>query len=112
MYHDDLKMNPYGTDAIPGVQLGVSPQLFATYDKIIASLRSLRTAPSQLESTVHLMAWGSDLYFANLRPSNGFDTLGEDFSFSLLLVAMTGMTTAVIAMSHAVKSTRMCKRWE
>lgn len=97
---------------MPDVQLGLSPQLFATYDKAIASLRSLRTAPSQLESTVHLMAWGSDLYFATLRPSNGFDTLGEDFSFSLLLFAMAGMTAAVITMSHAVKSTRMRTRWE
>lgn len=93
------------------LQLGLSTQSFATYDKVIEDLRCMRTAPSQLESTVYLMAWGSDVYFSTVRPSLGFDTLGEDFSFVLLVCAITGMGMAVIMVRHMVQASRSHAKW-
>lgn len=58
------------------------------------------------------MAWGTDVYHAELRPSHGFDTLGDDFSFMLLIFAIVGMGSAVVALSKFVQAARICARWE
>lgn len=57
------------------------------------------------------MAWGSDVYFSTVRPSLGFDTLGEDFSFVLLVCAITGMGMAVIMVRHMVQASRSHAKW-
>lgn len=92
--------------------LQVFPQSFASYDKSINALHSVKTSPSRLESTVHMLAWGTDVYVSQLQPSQGFDTLGKDFSFFSLIIALASMTTGVLLMSILVTTRRVNAKWE
>ena len=58
------------------------------------------------------MAWGSDVYYSEFRPSHGFDTLGDDFSYVLLLFAIGGMGTAAVVLRNYVQVARVVSRWD
>ena len=94
------------------VQLPLHPQSFASYDHQIAGVRHIRTAPADLESTTHVVAWGLDLYYVLLRPARGFDMLGEDFSFALLIVALAALAGGAVVMSRLVASARLRGQWQ
>lgn len=100
------------TRGAPLVQLPLHPQSFASYDREVAGVRNIRTAPADLESTTHVVAWGADLYYVMLRPARGFDMLGEDFSFALLIVALAALAGGALVMSRLVASARLRGQWQ
>lgn len=98
-------------DSICNVQLMPASQSFATYDTFVADVRSIVVAPALLESTLHVIAWGRDLYYVLMRPSHGFDKLGDDFAHSLLSVALVAMTASVLSISGLVSHARSNAKW-
>ena len=94
------------------VQLPLSPQSFASYDHQISGVQSVRSFPTDMESTTHVLAWGTDVYYVLLRPARGFDTLNEDFSFVLLIAALLTLGGGVAAMQHLLKEARLHHKWK
>ena len=94
------------------VQLPIMPQSYASYDTVVLGVRAIRTAPSEMESTTHAFAWGTDLYYVLLRPARGFDMLQEDFSFALLIVAVAALVTGVGVMRQIVQRAKLHAAWK
>ncbi|KAH7857904.1 hypothetical protein Vadar_017779 [Vaccinium darrowii] len=59
--------------------------------------RTIVTLPAKLESTTLIFAYGVDLFFTRMAPSKTYDSLTEDFSYALLLLAIVALLVAIVA---------------
>lgn len=103
--HKEERLIPYAA------QLPLSPQSFASYDTQVLGIQHIVAAPAELESTTHVLAWGLDTYYVLLRPSKGFDMLGEDFSFALLTIALVSLLGSVVFVHQLVKKQKVKAKW-
>lgn len=90
----------------------MSSQAFATYNRSIASVHAIEVAPAILESTVHVLAWGRDIYYVLMQPSQGFDMLGDGFSYAMLSTALIVMTASVVSLGGVVAHARVNAKWD
>lgn len=74
---------------IPEMQLPQEAVL--NYNQSIALPRGLVTAPTGLESTAVVFAYGLDLYCTRVTPSKGFDLLKEDFEYYVIGSVVMGL---------------------
>ncbi|GAB2284844.1 hypothetical protein Dimus_019297 [Dionaea muscipula] len=80
------------TDSLP-----ILSQSYVTHAIKVEGLRDIVTVPAKLESTTLVFAYGVDLFFTHLAPSRTFDSLTEDFSYSLLLLTIIALVAAIFA---------------
>ena len=57
----------------------------------VAKTRKIMTSPALLESTSLVFAYGLDLFFTRVAPSNTFDVLSESFNKAQLVVTVAGL---------------------
>jgi ER membrane protein complex subunit 1 len=93
-------------------QLPLAPQSFASYDRVVARVAHIASAPSDMESTTHVFAWGHDVYYTMMRPARGFDTLQDDFSFALLTVALAALVIGTGVVRHLLVSAQLKAKWQ
>ncbi|KAL6574922.1 hypothetical protein OROMI_012207 [Orobanche minor] len=79
------------TDSLP-----IIPQSYITHSLKVEGLRGIATVPAKLESTTLVFAYGVDLFFTRLAPSRTYDSLTEDFSYSLLLITIIALLAAIV----------------
>uniref|UniRef100_A0A914EHP0 ER membrane protein complex subunit 1 n=1 Tax=Acrobeloides nanus TaxID=290746 RepID=A0A914EHP0_9BILA len=58
------------------------------YNQSIFNIRGIKTAPSGLESTSLVLAYGIDLFYTRVSPSGTFDILKDDFDYVLISLVM------------------------
>lgn len=73
---------------IPYMPISDDPRMFLSYDLEVAGIKKIVTAPTMLESTAIVVAFGQDLFVTRHAPSKTFDILNEDFSKSQLMLTM------------------------
>ncbi|KAF9350854.1 hypothetical protein BGX34_000956, partial [Mortierella sp. NVP85] len=73
---------------IPYSAITDDPRLFLSYDLEVAGVRKIATAPTLLESTTVVVAYGQDIFVTQHAPSKTFDILNEDFSKSQLMLTI------------------------
>eukprot|EP00850_Spirogloea_muscicola_P006456 SM000030S11465 [mRNA] locus=s30:825005:831618:+ [translate_table: standard] len=81
---------PY-TDTLP-----INPQSYITHRRQVEGLRGILAAPSRLESTTLVFAYGLDLFFTRSAPSRTYDTLSEEFNYFLLLFTIFALVLAIL----------------
>uniref|UniRef100_A0A914HVU3 ER membrane protein complex subunit 1 n=1 Tax=Globodera rostochiensis TaxID=31243 RepID=A0A914HVU3_GLORO len=69
------------------------------YNQTTLNVRGIRTAPSGLESTSLVFAYGIDLFYTRVTPSGTFDILKDDFDY----VFIAGVTFLLCAASVVCK---------
>eukprot|EP00873_Tetraselmis_striata_P009215 jgi/Tetstr1/429479/TSEL_019386.t1 len=99
------RLMPYKAD------LGVSPFLYATYDKAVAQLRGIDTFPTTLESSSLMFAYGMDLFYTRLAPSKNFDMLDDGFSYALLVVTLLVMAGLGVYLQITKARNELAKKW-
>jgi ER membrane protein complex subunit 1, C-terminal len=73
--------------------------LSLTYDQTVESVRSIITAPTDLESqSLVLVFGGPDIFFARTSPSRGFDLLPDSFNKVLLSIVVIAMVGVLLVM--------------
>lgn len=92
--------------------LPLNPVMFASYDKQIAQLSKVVVEPSNLESTSLLFAHGVDLFYTRLSPAKAFDSLEDDFSYALLVIALAALLLGVLVVKHISSRAILKKKWE
>ncbi|KAF9579334.1 hypothetical protein BGW38_004449, partial [Lunasporangiospora selenospora] len=81
---------------IPYSPLTDDPRLLLSYDLEVAGVRRIATAPTLLESTTVVVAYGQDIFVTRHAPSQTFDILNEDFSKSQLLLTIVALVGVMI----------------
>ena len=70
---------------------------WVTQHRVVHDIRGLVTAPAELESNIHFLAFGLDLFYARITPSQSFDALDDDFNHVLLSLTLSALVAAVVA---------------
>ncbi|MEW5302534.1 MAG: hypothetical protein WDW36_005311 [Sanguina aurantia] len=97
LFQDTLPINPLG---------------FSTYDQQVLGLRTIKTEAARLESTTLVFAYGIDLFYTRLTPSRAFDSLEDDFSYGLLIVALVALLVGSCVMQHMTKQALLKSKWK
>lgn len=77
----------------------------------MAKARKIITSPALLESTSLVFAYGLDLFFTRVAPSNTFDVLSESFNKVQLVVTIAGLAFAIVVVRPIVARKRLRERW-
>ena len=77
----------------------------------VAKTRRIITSPALLESTSLVFAYGLDLFFTRVAPSNTFDVLSESFNKAQLVVTIAGLAFAIVVVKPIVARKRLRERW-
>ncbi|CAI5483835.1 unnamed protein product [Closterium sp. Yama58-4] len=87
-------------------------QAYLTHRYRIEGLRHILSFPTRLESTTLVLAHGLDLFFVRTAPSRVFDSLGEDFSFALLLGTIAVLSVAILVTWGLSRKQELKQRWK
>jgi ER membrane protein complex subunit 1 len=79
--------------------LDLDAKLFLSHARDVFGIRNIISAPTQLESSSLVFAFGLDVFGTRVTPSKAFDVLGKGFNKLALLgtVVALGVGTAVLA---------------
>ncbi len=77
----------------------------------VAKTRRIITSPALLESTSLVFAYGLDLFFTRVAPSNTFDVLSESFNKPQLVITIAGLALAIAVAKPIVARKRLRERW-
>jgi len=97
------------------------PYIFLPATAVISSNNSISlsgdlqviSAASRLESKSLVVGYGmgSDLFVKTITPSQGFDTLSEDFNYSLLILLIVGLGSLVFGLYIASAKVTLQRLW-
>jgi hypothetical protein len=85
--------------------IAINMKSVLNYYKKVESISHIVTAPSLLESTSLVLAYGLDMFFTRTAPSNTFDLLNSDFNYQALI--MTCVTLIVVTLFSTWTSRKM-----
>jgi ER membrane protein complex subunit 1 len=87
------------------------PHSFPPFELQVANVRRILTAPSLLESTSIVFAYGLDLFCTRVAPSGTFDVLNETFNKTQLILTICGLVVAIVVTRPMVRQKRLRERW-
>ncbi|KAG0344752.1 hypothetical protein BG004_004193 [Podila humilis] len=96
---------------IPYTAISDDPRQFLSYHLEVAGIRKIVTAPTLLESTTIVVAFGQDVFVTRHAPSKTFDILNEDFSKSQLLLTIVALTVALFVTAPMMKKKMLKELW-
>uniref|UniRef100_A0A7N8YIJ1 ER membrane protein complex subunit 1 n=1 Tax=Mastacembelus armatus TaxID=205130 RepID=A0A7N8YIJ1_9TELE len=65
-------------------ELPIRTEWFINYNQSVSRVQGIYTAPSGLESTCLVVAYGLDIYQTHVYPSKQFDVLKDDYDYMLI----------------------------
>ncbi|GAB6018573.1 hypothetical protein CHUAL_000265 [Chamberlinius hualienensis] len=75
-------------------ELPILTENIINYNQTLYRVRNIYTAPTGLESTCLVLAYGLDLFYTRVTPSRTFDVLKDDFDHWIIVMALTGLLVA------------------
>ena len=98
-----MQYNPY---------LQFIPHSAVTYNYTVPRLRGIVASPSQsLESTSLILAFGLDVQFSRVTPSNGFDMLSSNFNREMLTLIMVVLFIIVVVLRSMMRKKSLDAAW-
>ena len=91
--------------------LPIFPQSWITHREVVKRLRGIITAPADLESNIHVFAYGLDMFYARITPSASFDALDDDFNFALLSVTLIALVVGAVVSKRAADAAEENRAW-
>ncbi|TPX43611.1 hypothetical protein SeMB42_g03923 [Synchytrium endobioticum] len=89
-----------------------NPREVVSYHREIAGVKHVVSAPSILESTSIVVAYGLDIFCLRQAPSKTFDLLSEDFNRVNLIVTMIGLAVAIYVVRYFNQSKSLSIAWK
>jgi hypothetical protein len=77
----------------------------------VANVRKIITSPALLESASLIFAFGIDLFFTRVSPSNTFDILNEGFNKLQLVLTVGGLVAAIAVTGPMMRKKMLRERW-
>ncbi|TFY63636.1 hypothetical protein EVJ58_g3135 [Rhodofomes roseus] len=83
------------------------PKRVLSHNYQVVGTKHIVTSPALLESTSLIFAYGHDLFFTRIAPSNTFDVLSESFNKAQLVLTIAGLALAIIITKPMVRRKRL-----
>lgn len=93
----------------PDVQ--IHAERFVNYNQTVSRMRGIYTAPSGLESTCLVVAYGLDIYQTRVYPSKQFDVLKDDYDYVLISSVLFGLVFATMITKRLAQVKLLNRAW-
>nr|XP_025036490.1 ER membrane protein complex subunit 1 [Pelodiscus sinensis] len=93
----------------PDVQ--IHAERFINYNQTISRMRGIYTAPSGLESTCLVVAYGLDIFQTRVYPSKQFDVLKDDYDYVLISSVLFGLVFATMITKRLAQVKLLHRAW-
>ncbi|XP_064137451.1 ER membrane protein complex subunit 1 isoform X3 [Loxodonta africana] len=93
----------------PDVQ--IHAERFINYNQTVSRMRGIYTAPSGLESTCLVVAYGLDIYQTRVYPSKQFDVLKDDYDYVLISSVLFGLVFATMITKRLAQVKLLNQAW-
>jgi len=111
-----MDMKPTPEDMKEGLRpyqpfLDLSPMRFISYNRTVSSLRSIQTAPTQLESTTLVICHGLDLFYTSMTGGTSYDRLDPTFNSPLFLSGCAAVALLALISHYFYKRHNLQVAW-
>ncbi len=62
-----------------------------------------------MESTIFVLAYGTDMYMVRVAPDMPFDMITDDFNYLVLVAIVIAVTLGVLVLRHKAKKAKLIK---
>jgi len=93
-------------------ELPIPPEAILNYNQTVANVKGIYVAPSSLESTGLVFAYGLDVFFTHVTPSRTFDVLNDDFEFVFIALVLSGLTLASLITKRLASKKVLRQAWK
>ncbi|KAM8927358.1 ER membrane protein complex subunit 1 isoform 2-T2 [Pelodytes ibericus] len=104
-YTREENLIPYTPD------IQIHAERFINYNQTVSRMRGIYTAPSGLESTCLVVAYGLDLYQTKVYPSKQFDVLKDDYDYILISSVLIGLVFATMITKRLAQVKLLNRAW-
>ncbi|KAF7289031.1 hypothetical protein HMN09_01351100 [Mycena chlorophos] len=87
------------------------PRRTLSHQYDVRGTRNIITAPALLESTSLVFAYGLDLFFTRVAPSNTFDILSKGFNKLQLVLTVSALAAGIAVTRPMVQKKRLREKW-
>ncbi|XP_063064520.1 ER membrane protein complex subunit 1 [Engraulis encrasicolus] len=92
-------------------ELPIRTEWFINYNQTVSRVRGIFTAPSGLESTCLVVAYGLDLFQTRVYPSKQFDVLKDDYDYVLISSVLLGLFFATMISKRLAEVKLLNRAW-
>lgn len=92
--------------------LELDPKWFLTHSREVLGIKKVISAPTLLESTSLVFAFGHDVFGTQITPSMAFDVLGKGFNKLQLMLTVVALAVGVLALRPLVRTKTVEGRWK
>ncbi|XP_028266310.1 ER membrane protein complex subunit 1 isoform X1 [Parambassis ranga] len=92
-------------------ELLIRTEWFINYNQTISRVRGIYTAPSGLESTCLVVAYGLDIYQTRVYPSKQFDVLKDDYDYMLISSVLLALFFATMISKRLAEVKLLNRAW-
>ncbi|XP_051786838.1 ER membrane protein complex subunit 1 isoform X1 [Erpetoichthys calabaricus] len=92
-------------------ELPIRSEWFVNYNQSVSRVKGIYTAPSGLESTCLVVAYGLDIYQTRVFPSKQFDVLKDDYDYVLISSVLLGLVFATMITKRLAQVKLLNRAW-
>uniref|UniRef100_A0A1A8N2Z0 ER membrane protein complex subunit 1 n=1 Tax=Nothobranchius pienaari TaxID=704102 RepID=A0A1A8N2Z0_9TELE len=92
-------------------ELIIRTEWFINYNQTVSRVRGIYTAPSGLESTCLVVAYGLDIYHTRVYPSKQFDVLKDDYDYMLISSVLFALFFATMISKRLAEVKLLNRAW-
>ncbi|KAM8863354.1 ER membrane protein complex subunit 1 [Spinachia spinachia] len=92
-------------------ELPIRTEWFINYNQTVSRVRGIHTAPSGLESTCLVVAYGLDIYQTRVYPSKQFDVLKDDYDYMLISSVLFALFFATMISKRLAEVKLLNRAW-
>ncbi|XP_043081217.1 ER membrane protein complex subunit 1 isoform X2 [Puntigrus tetrazona] len=92
-------------------EMPIREEWFVNYNQTVSRVRGIHTAPSGLESTCLVVAYGLDIYQTRVFPSKQFDVLKDDYDYVLISSVLFGLFFATMISKRLAEVKLLNRAW-
>uniref|UniRef100_H3D366 ER membrane protein complex subunit 1 n=1 Tax=Tetraodon nigroviridis TaxID=99883 RepID=H3D366_TETNG len=92
-------------------ELLIRTEWFINYNQSVSRVRGIYTAPSGLESTCLVVAYGLDIFQTRVYPSKQFDVLKDDYDYMLISSVLLALFFATMISKRLAEVKLLNRAW-
>ncbi|TSM04833.1 ER membrane protein complex subunit 1 [Bagarius yarrelli] len=92
-------------------EMPIRTEWFINYNQTVSRVKGIYTAPSGLESTCLVVAYGLDIYQTRVYPSKQFDVLKDDYDYVLISSVLLGLFFATMISKRLAEVKLLNRAW-
>ncbi|KAL1020636.1 hypothetical protein UPYG_G00002730 [Umbra pygmaea] len=92
-------------------EMPIRTEWFINYNQTVSRVKGIYTAPSGLESTCLVVAYGLDIYQTRVYPSKQFDVLKDDYDYVLISSVLFALFFATMISKRLAEVKLLNRAW-